>query len=53
MLIRQVASSANPIPGGVGTIHSGSALGAPRCLEQLIQEAVITVRRAVAPLAPR
>ncbi|MBV9017488.1 MAG: P-type conjugative transfer ATPase TrbB [Alphaproteobacteria bacterium] len=32
-------------PGGVGTIHAGSALGALRRLEQLIQEAVITVPR--------
>ena len=34
-------------PGGIGTIHSGSALGALRRLEQLIQEAVITVPRAL------
>ncbi|WP_205788980.1 P-type conjugative transfer ATPase TrbB [Methylocystis rosea] len=34
-------------PGGVGTIHAGSALGALRRLEQLIQEAVITVPRAM------
>ncbi|MBN9505364.1 MAG: P-type conjugative transfer ATPase TrbB [Altererythrobacter sp.] len=33
-------------PGGVGTIHAGSALGALRRLEQLIQEAVVTVPRA-------
>jgi type IV secretion system protein VirB11 len=32
-------------PGGVSTIHAGSALGALRRLEQLIQEAVITVPR--------
>jgi len=32
-------------PGGVGTIHAGTALGALRRLEQLIQEAVITVPR--------
>ena len=32
-------------PGGIGTIHAGSALGALRRLEQLIQEAVITVPR--------
>jgi len=32
-------------PGGVGTIHAGSALGALRRLEQLIQEAVVTVPR--------
>ena len=30
-------------PGGIGTIHAGSALGALRRLEQLIQEAVVTV----------
>ena len=34
-------------PGGIGTIHAGSALGALRRLEQLIQEAVITVPRAL------
>ncbi|UPJ45843.1 P-type conjugative transfer ATPase TrbB [Bradyrhizobium sp. 40] len=34
-------------PGGIGTIHSGSALGALRRLEQLIQEAVLTVPRAL------
>lgn len=34
-------------PGGVGTIHAGSALGALRRLEQLIQEAVIVVPRAL------
>jgi type IV secretion system protein VirB11 len=34
-------------PGGVGTIHAGSALGALRRLEQLIQEAVITVPRGL------
>jgi type IV secretion system protein VirB11 len=34
-------------PGGVGTIHAGSALGAMRRLEQLIQEAVVTVPRAL------
>jgi len=32
-------------PGGVGTIHAGSALGALRRMEQLIQEAVVTVPR--------
>jgi type IV secretion system protein TrbB len=32
-------------PGGVGTIHAGTALGALWRLEQLIQEAVITVPR--------
>ncbi|MBR1177053.1 P-type conjugative transfer ATPase TrbB [Bradyrhizobium sp. KB893862 SZCCT0404] len=34
-------------PGGIGTIHAGSGLGALRRLEQLIQEAVITVPRAL------
>ena len=34
-------------PGGIGTIHSGSAIGALRRLEQLIQEAVVTVPRAL------
>mgnify|MGYP002387629507 FL=1 len=34
-------------PGGVGTIHAGSALGALRRMEQLIQEVVITVPRAL------
>ena len=34
-------------PGGIGTIHAGSALGALRRLEQLIQEAVVTVPRAL------
>ena len=34
-------------PGGVGTIHAGSAIGAIRRLEQLIQEAVVTVPRAL------
>jgi type IV secretion system protein VirB11 len=32
-------------PGGIGTIHAGTALGALRRLEQLIQEAVVTVPR--------
>jgi type IV secretion system protein TrbB len=32
-------------PGGVGTLHAGSAKGALHRLEQLIQEAVITVPR--------
>lgn len=32
-------------PGGIGTIHAGSAIGALRRLEQLIQEAVVTVPR--------
>jgi len=34
-------------PGGIGTIHAGSALGSLRRMEQLIQEAVITVPRAL------
>ena len=34
-------------PGGIGTIHAGTAMGALRRLEQLIQEAVITVPRAL------
>lgn len=34
-------------PGGIGTIHAGSAIGALRRLEQLIQEAVVTVPRAM------
>jgi P-type conjugative transfer ATPase TrbB len=34
-------------PGGIGTIHAGSALSALRRLEQLIQEAVVTVPRAL------
>ena len=33
--------------GGIGTIHAGTALGALRRLEQLIQEAVVTVPRAL------
>lgn len=32
-------------PGGIGTIHAGSAIGALRRMEQLIQEAVVTVPR--------
>ncbi len=32
-------------PGGIATIHAGSALGALHRLEQLIQEAVVTVPR--------
>ena len=32
-------------PGGIGTIHAGSAIGTLRRLEQLIQEAVVTVPR--------
>ncbi|WP_316195198.1 MULTISPECIES: P-type conjugative transfer ATPase TrbB [unclassified Bradyrhizobium] len=34
-------------PGGIGTIHAGSAIGALRRLEQLIQEAVVTVPRVL------
>jgi len=34
-------------PGGIGTIHAGSALGALRRLEQLVQEAVVMVPRAL------
>jgi type IV secretion system protein TrbB len=34
-------------PGGIGTIHAGTGLGALRRLEQLIQEAVVTVPRAL------
>lgn len=34
-------------PGGIGTIHAGSAIGSLRRLEQLIQEAVVTVPRAL------
>src|SRR5580692_2236544 len=34
-------------PGGVGTLHAGSAMGTLRRLEQLIQEAVVTVPRAL------
>ncbi|WP_247460844.1 P-type conjugative transfer ATPase TrbB [Bradyrhizobium sp. 62] len=34
-------------PGGISTIHAGTALGALRRLEQLIQEAVITVPRTL------
>jgi type IV secretion system protein VirB11 len=34
-------------PGGIGTIHAGTARGAMRRLEQLIQEAVVTVPRAL------
>jgi type IV secretion system protein VirB11 len=32
-------------PGGIGTLHAGSAFGALRRLEQLVQEAVVTVPR--------
>ena len=34
-------------PGGIGSIHAGTAIGALRRLEQLIQEAVVTVPRAL------
>lgn len=34
-------------PGGVGTIHAGSTIGTLRRMEQLIQEAVVTVPRAL------
>jgi type IV secretion system protein TrbB len=34
-------------PGGIGTIHAGTAIGTLRRLEQLIQEAVVTVPRAL------
>jgi len=34
-------------PGGVGTIHAGTAIGALRRLEQLVQEAVAVVPRAL------
>jgi type IV secretion system protein VirB11 len=34
-------------PGGIGTIHAGTALGALHRLEQLIQEAVVTVPHAL------
>jgi type IV secretion system protein TrbB len=34
-------------PGGIGTIHAGTALAALRRMEQLIQEAVVTVPRAL------
>lgn len=34
-------------PGGIGTIHAGTALGTLRRLEQLIQENVVTVPRAL------
>jgi type IV secretion system protein TrbB len=34
-------------PGGIGTIHAGSAIGALLRLEQLIQEVVIAVPRAL------
>lgn len=34
-------------PGGIGTIHASSAIGAMLRMEQLIQEAVVTVPRAL------
>lgn len=34
-------------PGGIGTIHAGTAIGALRRLEQLIQEVVVTVPRTL------
>lgn len=34
-------------PGGIGTIHANSAIGALRRVEQLVQEAAITVPRAL------
>ncbi|MHC1548070.1 P-type conjugative transfer ATPase TrbB [Phyllobacterium sp. K27] len=34
-------------PGGIGTIHGNTAIGALRRLEQLVQEAVVTVPRAL------
>ncbi|RWL17958.1 MAG: P-type conjugative transfer ATPase TrbB [Mesorhizobium sp.] len=34
-------------PGGIGTVHAGTAFGALRRMEQLIQEAVVTVPRAL------
>ncbi|MVA22617.1 P-type conjugative transfer ATPase TrbB [Agrobacterium vitis] len=34
-------------PGGIGTIHANTAIGALRRLEQLVQEVVITVPRAL------
>jgi len=34
-------------PGGIGTIHAGTALGALRRMEQLIQETVVTVPRVL------
>jgi type IV secretion system protein VirB11 len=34
-------------PGGTGTLHAGTAMGALFRLEQLIQEAVVTVPRAL------
>ncbi|MBB2160630.1 P-type conjugative transfer ATPase TrbB [Gluconacetobacter sacchari] len=34
-------------PGGIGTLHAGTAIGALRRLEQLIQEVVVTVPRGL------
>jgi type IV secretion system protein VirB11 len=34
-------------PGGIGTLHAGTALGALHRMEQLIQEIVVTVPRAL------
>ncbi len=34
-------------PGGIDTIHASSAIGALRRMEQLIQEAIVTVPRAL------
>lgn len=34
-------------PGGIGTLHAGSAVGALHRMEQLIQEIVVTVPRAL------
>ena len=34
-------------PGGIGTIHANTAIGALRRLDQLVQEAVVTVPRAL------
>ncbi|MCW0983639.1 P-type conjugative transfer ATPase TrbB [Agrobacterium sp. BT-220-3] len=34
-------------PGGIGTIHANTAIGALRRLEQLVQEAVISVPRSL------
>ena len=34
-------------PGGIGSIHAGPAVGAMRRIAQLIQEAVVTVPRAL------
>lgn len=34
-------------PGGTGMIHAGTALGVLRRLEQLIQEALLTVLKAL------